>query len=345
MRARDIHAVITLAAMLAAPTFLATRDARAAGVDPRSATPTQTNQAGARFAAGNDLFKQGKFDDALKELRASFDIVASPNTHLLIADCLRGENKLVEAYVQYGQVEAEGKELGDADYRYKEAATTAGDDREEIEKEIGLVSVTVANATSDTTLSVGGETITRAGWGQPAPVMPGTTTVEVQTPGHKPASKTFTIGKGEKQSISIDAATDPLPTATPSPASSTSTASASIDTSSGDKSKLRPYAYVAGAVGAAGLLTFTIAGLMANSTYSGLKDACPNGTCPQSKGDDISSGKTQQTIANVGLVIGALGIATGAVLFVISAPKKDSAPAASASLVVGPGWLGVKGSL
>ena len=92
----------------------------------------------------------------------------------------------------------------------------------------------------------------------------------------------------------------------------------------------------------AGLLTFTIAGLMAHSTYGDLQNSCGGG-CPPSKEGEISSGKTQQTLANVGLVVGLVGVAAGATLFVLS--LHHDAPGPSAAVVVGPAWLGVRGTL
>jgi hypothetical protein len=100
-------------------------------------------------------------------------------------------------------------------------------------------------------------------------------------------------------------------------------------------------------VGVAGLATFAIFGLMSNSTFNDLKSACPpsNGGCPASAGKsgEISSGQTQQTVANVGLVVGLVGIAAGATFFVLSMPPKSSA--ANAALYIGPGTIGVKGTL
>ncbi|HEY6460749.1 MAG TPA: hypothetical protein VIY73_11385, partial [Polyangiaceae bacterium] len=112
--------------------------------------------------------------------------------------------------------------------------------------------------------------------------------------------------------------------------------------SSSPTSPLRTWAYVAGGVGVAGLVTFTIAGVMARSTYDDLNGACHGGPCPPDKDGEISSGKTQQTLANVGLVIGIAGIAAGATLFVLSMPRGSAS--ASAALVVGPGNVGVRGT-
>src|ERR1700692_1298187 len=101
MRAR----ATVLAVFLAASAPLV---AHAAPVDPGSATPVQREQASARFKTGKALMDQGKFDGALKELRASLDIVASPTTRLLVARCLVKMGKLVEGYAELGRTVTEG---------------------------------------------------------------------------------------------------------------------------------------------------------------------------------------------------------------------------------------------
>jgi len=55
-------------------------------------------------------------------------------------------------------------------------------------------------------------------------------------------------------------------------------------------------------------------------------------------------GESHQTIANVGLAAGALGVAVGAVLFVVSGRPKTPTTG-QASLVVSPGFIGVGGTL
>jgi hypothetical protein len=119
-----------------------------------------------------------------------------------------------------------------------------------------------------------------------------------------------------------------------------------VDTgATGGSNKLRTYSYIAGGVGVAGLAMFTIFGLMDNSTYSDLQSACVNGRCPSTKQSEIDSGRTQQTVANVGLVVGAVGVAAGATLFVLSLKKPASPAAPTTGLVVSPGFVGLRGSL
>jgi len=288
--------------------------ARAGGVDPGAATPVQREQAQARFARGRQLYDAAKYGPAADEFRASNDIVASPNARLYLARSLREQGKNVEAYVEFGRTAVEAGEHSKDDPRYNRAGAAARNERDALAPKIGFLLVHVQDAGPDTTMRIAGSEIRRAAWDEPAPVMPGASEVVVETPGREPAHETVTLTAGERKEITIQAsspATAEAPPATAPPA-----------TKSADRSSLRPYAYVAGGVGAVGLVTFAVAGLLSNGAYNDLSSSCPANRCPADKAGTISSGRTEQTIANVGLVIGAIGVAAGVALFVVSAPKK-----------------------
>jgi hypothetical protein len=330
VRLRVSAVVASLAvALLCVPAY-------ADGVLPAAATPVQREQAQARFMRGKELLAKKQYDQALAEFRASHDIVSSPNTRLEIARCLRAMGRPVAAYAELGRTAVEAKEMVAQDNRYQRAYDSATAERAELEPQLGFVSLTIQNPTDETTVTVGGEQIRRAAWSEPAPVVAGATDIVVSTPGHAPVKRSVTLAAGQRQALSIDAQSGepvggpppPPPPEAPAPPPPSA-------------SPLRTWAYVAGGIGVAGIATFAVAGLMAKSTYDDLNGACHGGPCPPDKSGEISSGKTQQTIANVGLVVGIAGVATGATLFVLSLPK-GPAPS-SAAVVVGPGWAGVQG--
>jgi hypothetical protein len=311
--------------------------AHAAGVLPGEATPVQREQAQSRFLRAKDLMSKHKFDEALGELRASQEIVASPNTRLQIARCLLALGKKVAAYVEFGRTAVEAKELLTQDNRYQKAFAAATAERAEIEPQLGFVTMTIANPADATTVTVGGEPIQRAAWSDPAPVVAGTTSVVLVTPGHSPVERNVTLAPGPRVALTIDAQSGaPSEVAPAAPAATSPSAGLS------GPSPVRIGAYVAGGVGVLGLATFAVFGAMASSTYNDLNHACGNGPCPSSKSSEISSGKTQETLANVGLVVGALGVGAGVTLFVLSMPR--GASAASAGIVVSPGWAGLRGA-
>ena len=313
--------------------------ALADGVLPSEASPVQREQAQSRFQRGKELMGKRAYDAALVEFRASHDIVASPNARLEAARCLLATGKLVEAYAELGRTTIEAKELVAQDKRYQLTNDSATSERTDLQPKLGFVSLTIENPSDGTRVTVGGEEIRRAAWTEPAPVLAGTTAIVVTTPDHADVTRSVTLAAGASTSLTIDAQSG----ATEAPAVTTTVEPPPVVSPSSTRVPLRTWAYVAGGVGAAGIATFALFGAMAHSDYGDLQTACGAGPCPSSKAGEISSGKTNQTIANVGLAVGIVGVAAGSTLFVLSLKKGTTSP--SAAVLVGPAWLGVGGKL
>ena len=99
-------------------------------------------------------------------------------------------------------------------------------------------------------------------------------------------------------------------------------------------------ALVAGGVGAVGLGLGTAFGVMAMSLKNDAQSACPN-QCPTQDGvNKWSTAGTSAKIADVGFIIGGVGLVGGAVLW-FTAP---SGSAAGTQVGLGPGVLQVKGT-
>lgn len=334
VRRRSLTFLLSIGLAVFAPSAV-----HAAGVSPGKATAVQREQAQSRFIKGRSLYTAKKYDAALAELNASLDIVASPNTRLYIGRCLRDMGRTVPAYVELGRAAVEANELVHEDVRYEQAAIAARDERAQLEPKIGFVEVTVDHAGPDTTLRMSGDEVRRGGWSEPVPVPPGDVAVVVETPGHAPITQTVTIKAGERKAMSLDAgAAESVEPA--------NTANATGDTKSeGLRKMARPLAFASAGVAVAGLATFIVGGLMANSTYSDLERACGSGPCPPGREGDISAGQTQQTLANVGLGVFAVFGAASTTLFVISSRNARSpAEGATARLGAGPTYLSVRGT-
>lgn len=292
----------------AAPTLFA------AGIHPGGASPVQREQAQSKFLKGRELFNQKKYPEAIVELRASMEIVQSPNARLYVARALREQGKVLEAYVEFGRTAVEADELTAQDARYAKTAASANLERKELAPKLGFVTVSVDHPEESTVLVVGGEEVKRAGWSEPIPVAPGSTDLELRTTGRVPLKQTVTLTAGQKSEAHFDAASAAVTAgATDGPAPPPS---ASADTKSSSTSGLRTGALIAGGVGVAGFLLGGIFGLAARSNFNDLYAACkPN--CPPSRQSDIDAGKRDQVLANVGLTIGLVGVATGVTLFVL----------------------------
>jgi hypothetical protein len=316
--------------------------ALADGVLLSEATPVQREQAQSRFRRGKELMDKGSYDEAVAEFRASHDIVASPNTRLELARCMRAAGRLVPAYAELGRTMVEAKELVGEDQRYQRAYDAAAAERAQLEPDLGFVILTIENPSDGTRVVVGGEEIRRAAWSEPAPVVAGSTEIHVQTPGHADLSRSVTLAAGDKMPLTIDAQSA-VPLEAPPPVVPVASVAAGPVPIAEHGPDLRPWAYVAGGVGVAGLGTLAIFGVLAQSSYDDLQTACRGALCPAAKHGEISSGKTDEVIANVGLTVGILGAVAGGVLFVLSLPK--ASPGSSVGLFVSPTEVGLRGDL
>lgn len=339
MHAARILRSLVLAAPLSLAAVTATGAAAAASVTPGAATPVQREQAQSRFLRGRELYNAKKYEAALAEFNASLDIVASPNTRLYAGRCLREMGKLVAAYVELGRTAVEARELAREDPRYAKAGEAAEEERRQLEPKLGFIEISVSHAAPTTTLRVGDDEVRRGGWNEPVPVLPGSADVVVETPGHGPITRSVTIAAGERQSLTVDAEAD-APDAPPAFA----TDDGAAKDEGRERAKLRPYAFAAAGVGAAGLATFALFGVLANGTHSDLESACGSGPCPPGHKDDISAGKTQQTIANIGLAFAVIGAATAVTLFVLDRRSSSSSASASSRVVARGSFLSLEGS-
>lgn len=280
----------------------------------------QDEKAGAQktFEAGTKLYDAHRYKEALTALRASYQILSSPNSHLMIARCLREMGSTREAYREFQAVVAEAKEKGD---KYASTASAAAEEGDDLKQKLGFLTVTLhATGSPDgVKVKIGDEALEPSAVGTPVPVDPATLVVTAEAADGSSARAEVSVAAGASQTVELTLAS-PSPDAPPPPPPKEEP-KVVVDTS-GSGAPLRTWAYVAGGVGVAGLATFAIFGSMSNSKYNDLKDACPTGACAGHQ-DDIDAGKTDQLIANIGLGVGIVGLGVGTALFFIGG-KSDS---------------------
>jgi hypothetical protein len=340
--------VALLGAVLLAPAWsVSVAAAQGAAVD--TANEEQKRTAQRNFENGMKAQKKGQHEAAYTAFKASYEAVASPNSHLMLARALVELGRLEEAYVEYESTLEEAQSAAASDKKYEQTAQASKTELADVRSKLALLTVQVTGAGDGDRLTVRGREIPRSQWGKPIPVMPGSVRVELTT----------ASGQEAVEEVNAEAGGSPSVTLAPPAAGSSSVSSegggaegsaeAELDTGS---TSMRTWAYVAGGVGVAGLITFGVFGALNNSKHGKLEDECPGGVCPKELEDDADTGRTYQTIANVGLGVGIVGIAAGTVLFLLSGSeektaRRSSTQAASAprlNLHVGPRAVSVQGS-
>jgi tetratricopeptide (TPR) repeat protein len=298
--------------------------AAAPGVSPEAANAEQKDNARSSFTTALEAYDSERYEEALDGFRRSYAAVASPNTHLMIARTLRSLDRIAEAYEELGQVVAEAEAAAKADDKYDKAADAARADRQALETEIGRVRVRGSESLGERAqLSVGGRTIPRERWDEPVVVEPGMVVVHVL--GQQPKE----MGVSAGSTVDVDV-TPPRVPFRDTPVES------EVGYTGPDR---RTMAYVAGGVGAVGLITYAIFGALTLTTYDDIDEQCRDKQCPADLSEDAARGRIYQGVANAGFVVGVIGIATGAGLLAWDLLDDDDSDAA---LSVGPGAVSAK---
>jgi hypothetical protein len=283
----------------------------------------------------------------LSAFRTSHDVVKSPNARLMIARCLRELGRLGEAYAEASAAAAEAEAVSQRHPRYLETAQAARDDLAALKSRVGFVKLDGGKVPAGATVKIGERSFDVSALKEAIAVTPGTTTIIVSAPGEKELRKNVVVQPGTEQTVTLDS----------EPAQSLDSGAGSDDAKLaeepakpvvktvelGPDTSMRTWAYVAGGVGAVGLATFGVFGLINNSSYDELDGDCPNGACPPGRSDDIDAGRRYQLIANVGLGVGILGLGAGATLFVLSANRSPAEDARQTAVRVSPGAVSLEG--
>lgn len=201
---------------------------------------------------------------------------------------------------------------------------------EEVDRElpsIVLYPVGDADVTARATVKLDGKEVPGALGGGPIVLDPGKHELTVERPGEAPVTRVIMAQQGvQNRSIKIELG--------PTDAES-NMAQPPSDAMSPASSPLRPYAYAAWGVGAVGLGVFAVMGTLGRADESALKDECGRkaevpaqvgpGVCLQQTIDERQSSYQREfVIADVGLVTGIIGAATGTVLFFLSEPDSSN---------------------
>jgi len=320
------------------------------GVAVEAATSEQLRQAQTAFQAADELFDVQQYAEALEKYRASYGVVASPNSRLMIARCLRELGRLDEAYAEYDATLTAAEELARTKPQYKQTVKSARDELQALRTRVALLSVTLGDVPPESEITVGGKQVDTKMLERPIVVVPGEVVVIAVAPDGQRAGavtrasagreSTVTLKLGEGSDIGQQSAETEEAAPVPGPSARHAKPEVAAVPPPESDSSLKTYAYVAGGVGAAGLVAFGVFGMLNNAKYDELDEQCPDGHCAPDRSDDIDQGRLYQTLANVGAVVGVVGLGAGVALFYLGSTQESEPQAA---VRVGPGSLTVSG--
>jgi hypothetical protein len=285
------------------------------------------------YAQGVDHYRAGRLLEALAAFRASYAMVRSPNSHLMIARALRDHGSLVEAYVEYGEVVAEADSASAHDPKYDKASQDARAERASLRERLTMLTVQVNEPPDDLRIAVGDRTIDKARWGEAVPVSSGAIVARATSAGRPEQRRELAAVPGGNLVVRFDfgrlaPASDAMPVGTEGLSRETLGAASAFPR--GDAipdiprqpprapppAPDRTWAYVSFGLGAAGLATFVTFGAINQAAFNDLQKKCPGGHCGPDAAADVDRGRQAQTIANVGLGVALVGGTLGAIVLV-----------------------------
>jgi hypothetical protein len=305
------------------------------------ASPQNPSDMAARNAArglaetGKRRFEAGDYKGALEALNDAEKYFHAPTITKLRALTLEKMGQLVEARVVHQQIVDE-KLASTAPPEFVAAKKDAKEAITALDARIPTIQIDLVNAPAGTRATLDGNPLEAADLGVVFQVNPGKHTITVEPPGAAKVTREVELKEKAAEKVRVDLA--PAAEAGPTATASSSSAPA------GGRSLLLPA--IAFGAGGAGLLVGAITGGMAFSRAGDIRKLCGDDlVCPESSRDkvDLEGAKGFGYASTVGFVVAGIGVAAGVALLLLPIGKKKEEPA-RAAVVVGPGFLGVKGT-
>lgn len=285
---------------------------------------------------GYSLKQVGNCRDAVPHLTHSVRLQATARALLNLSDC---EQKLGELLSAQGHA-AQGREMA-GQQNDGELAALADEQLAAIDKRLPRLTVRLSDqAPAGSKVACDGVPVDASSLGAPIPKNTGAHIVTVSAPGRAEKRFDVTMDEGGHRELTVEPGPklgleppDKIPSEAEAPKSEPGSQRANLS---------KPLALAAFGLGAAGLAVGLVTGIMGGSKHAALTTECPQDLCPSSAHGDLDAFHTLRTASTVGYVVGALGVAGGAVLW-LTAPS-GRATRATARVWLGPSSAGVGGA-
>lgn len=273
------------------------------------------------YLHGRTLLSQGKLDEALSELEASVELMPSPNTELLVAHALRQLGRKADAMQHYEHVIADAAaRVRQGEKRYQPTLEEAGRWSASLRAELGQLVIVVRAAAQDVRVLVDGAEV-KGERDEGARLLrvrrwhdPGKAEVTVRAGEGAELVRTVPVEAGQTADLELEA---PRPSAAGQPGGTDEPALEQGDEAGGELPMPPLASWIAAGVGVVGFAFFAGFGASSASRASTLDECAPR--CTAALREDADTGKTYQTVANVSVVIGAVGLAAAGTIWLVDA--------------------------
>ena len=249
------------------------------------------------FERGRQFYRAGSYSQALESFQRSYGLVASPNSQLYAARCLRELGRLNAALHAYGVAIREARRRALSEPRFTPTQDAAETEMRALEARVGHV-VLNGSPPEGAQVLVAGQRVPPEALGLPWAVTPGEVEVELRNGGAS-AHHRLMVSAGSERSLNLE-----WPSETP--AGGVEEPQMQVPTSAPSHSgrAWAPVSVATGAVAAAGLAMFVGFAVPAASRFDELHDMCGGAPCPAAQTAAIADGERFQLVANIGLGVG-----------------------------------------
>ena len=296
---------------------------------PRQAfaqTPAE-NVAAARALGmqGVQLADDGKCAEAIPPLERAESLYHAPSILGRLGECQVAVGQLVLGTENLNRTVREPL-AANAPQAFRDAQVRAQKVLDAALPRIARLVIRVSPEVPNVTVNIGKAEVPAALLGAERPTDPGTHQITASAPGYLQAQSYVTLTEGGRQELTLSLVKDPNAAAAaappPTPAAPVRPATPISHPPSVPESKPKTAAYVLLGVGAAGLVTGGVTGVMALGKKNDLD--CPDKECPPgTQQDNLDSAKTLALVSTIGFGVGIAGAVVGTILLV-SGGKSES---------------------
>lgn len=288
----------------------------------------------ALFQQGRAEMEAGNYASACDKFRESDRLDPAPGAKFNLADCEEKRGNVATAWELFKAVEGQ---LDPADQRYPIAKQR----REALEPRVSRVKLVLAEgAPETTTVRIGALELRQASFGVLVPLDPGEHELIVTALDHTERRLRVTLAEGQTSEVEVvpgeaikprepeaPKATTPVEVTSRSAVAATP---ARVPVPAGRRTEIVDspplLGYVLGGIGAVGLATGTLTGILALGKASTADEHChsevPIPYCDREGGDANSSGKTLAAVSTTSFAVGIVGVGLGT-YFILSVGADD----------------------
>jgi hypothetical protein len=272
---------------------------------------------------GSRLADEGRCEEAVEKLERAERLYHAPTLLGRLGECQVALGKVVQGVENLQRVAREPLPAG-APSAFTIAKARAQRALEQAVLQLARLRVNVrAPADAHPSVTVDGEPLPAARLNAERPTDPGAHVVEASAPGYLKAAQKVKLAPGEALTITLALERDPALARPPSVDDAASSRGAlAVAPATGGPST---WTYVALGVGAVGVASGAVLGVMTLSRKGDLEDKCPKGACPSAdQQGDIDSMKRLGDLSTVAFAVGGVGLGVGALLWWLGPSRPES---------------------